>query len=193
MTSIDHAIFRWINQWPDSLEPIFRFFSEGNKWWPVRLFLLGLLVVLVTRRSTRKCALLAMASWPLANGITDVLKAGFQGVRPSVELAEAIVRVDRLTSFGTASAHSANMAAIAYVFTRYLGLWGIPWIVVALMTGLSRVYVGVHYPSQVALGWGCGVLAAFIVTETWEAFARVRATRRSESVEEHVMPEEEVL
>ncbi len=134
-----------------------------------------------------------MASWPLANGITDVLKAGFQGLRPSVELADAIIRVDRLTSFGTASAHSANMAAVAYVFTRTFGVWGIPWIVVALMTGLSRIYVGVHYPTQVLLGWSCGVLAAFMVTETWEAFLRVRSRRTSEPADEHVMPEEEVL
>jgi undecaprenyl-diphosphatase len=79
-----------------------------------------------------------------------------------------------LDSYGTASAHAANMAAVAFVTTYFLGKWGYPWIVVAFLTGLSRIYMGLHYPSQVLLGWFCGAFSAFLVIKTWEAYLRVR-------------------
>ncbi|MCW5942132.1 MAG: phosphatase PAP2 family protein [Fimbriimonadaceae bacterium] len=181
MREFDLEVFYWINRWPDAWSPVFHLLSEANKqtWFRVTM---GLLVLAMVWRkgAPRKTALLAMAAWPLSNEITDQLKGGFQMLRPCVELADAFLRVERLTSFGTASAHAANMAAIAYVFCRYLGPWGVPWVIVAFLTGLSRVYVGVHYPSQVLFGWLCGTFAAFLVTETYEAFVRWRDARRRE-------------
>lgn len=81
-------------------------------------------------------------------------------LRPCVELPDVHLRVDTMTSFGTASAHSANMAAVATAFTFYFGWRAWPWWVVAFMTGLSRIYVGVHYPSQVLFGWLTGIIVA---------------------------------
>ena len=49
--------------------------------------------------------------------------------------------------------------------------------VLALLTGLSRIYVGAHYPSQVLLGWVCGALCALIAVYTWGAYARLRSGR----------------
>lgn len=151
--------------------------SQGNKLASVRVLLLAIFAVLVVRPATRKAGLLAMLSWPLANLFCDALKYGFQMPRPSVELADAIVRVDRLTSFGTASAHAANMMAVATVFLYFHRWWGTPWLVVALATGYSRVFVGVHYPYQVLLGWAVGAVSALILIETWSAFRRVYPKR----------------
>lgn len=175
MRELDRAVFAWINHWPELLAPVFHFFSEGIKTTVVRLALVALIVGMVWRGGKpRKAAVLALVAWPLANGLTDVLKNTFHGIRPSVDNPEAIVRVGHLTSYGTASAHAANMAAVAFVFTSILGVWGTPWIAVAILTGLARIYVGVHYPSQVLLGWVCGVFCGFLVVKTWEAYRKVR-------------------
>lgn len=162
------------------MEPVFLFFSEGNKWWPVRILLLGVLVFLIWKKSTRTPALVAMFAWPVANAATDWLKFWLQMPRPSAELVDAIVRVERLTSFGTASAHSANMMAVATVFLFYNRTAGLVWLVVALMTGLSRIYVGVHYPYQVLLGWFVGFFVAFVAVKTWQSFRRLRERRAAE-------------
>jgi undecaprenyl-diphosphatase len=174
---LDLAIFRAINGWPDWLEPVFLFFSEGNKWWPVRILLVGVLVFLIWKKSTRTPAILAMVAWPIANAATDWLKFGLQGARPSAELVDAIVRVERLTSFGTASAHSANMMAVATAFMFYNRTAGMVWLVVALLTGLSRIYVGVHYPYQVLFGWFVGFFVAFVAVMTWRSYLRLRQRR----------------
>lgn len=156
------------------------FLSEATKQTPVRLALVALVVFLLVRKGTRAMGFAAILAFPMANEICDVLKAVFQMPRPSVEVADAIVRTAKLTSFGTASAHSANMAAVAFVFTAYSPRWGAIWMVLAFLTGLSRIYVGVHYPSQVLFGWAVGIFSGFLVVKTFESYARIRRRRDDE-------------
>lgn len=158
MRHFDQSVFHWINHWPDAFAPFFYFMSEATKILPGRLLLLAVLVALIANKKTRAITIVAVLSWPIANGVTDLFKAYLPMARPSVDYAEAIVRNARLTSNGTASAHSANMACIAAVFWRGNWRWGAAWGAVAFFTGLSRIYNGVHYPSQVLLGWTVGAL-----------------------------------
>ena len=183
MQGLDTAIFRAINNGPEGLAPIFLFFSEGNKWGWVRLFLLALFIGLLWNKKTRWPAVAAMAAWLLANLITDVLKAAFMMPRPTVALGDANVRVAFLTSYGTASAHSANMAAVAFCLWKAGKGWGWGWTVVALMTGLSRIYVGVHFPYQVVLGWACGVFAGLMVWQLGTSVKRMNSSPKRPDAE----------
>ncbi|HTQ10070.1 MAG TPA: phosphatase PAP2 family protein, partial [Fimbriimonadaceae bacterium] len=97
-----------------------------------------------------------------------------------VQLDDYILYVGRLDSYGTASSHAANMAGVAAVLCYYFKWWGTPWVLVAIITGLARVYVGVHYPSQVLLGYLCGLLSALIVIRTWGAFVKTREVSGAE-------------
>ncbi|MCW5935825.1 MAG: phosphatase PAP2 family protein [Fimbriimonadaceae bacterium] len=195
MNALDRAVFDWINRWPESLSGFFVFFSLGIKLLGVRIGFLLVVLALLYRKETRKALFLALASWPLANGLTEALKYGLQWPRPSGALAdmvdaghslasalaahpEVVVRVEPLGSFGTASSHAANMAALATVFTMLHGKWGWPWIAIALVTGVSRIYVGVHWPSQVLLGWACGVFCGVLTVRTFEAGSRLWQGRR---------------
>lgn len=172
------SLFRWINGWPDSFSPVFVFFSEATKHPAGKaLFVAVAIALLFSGKKGRSALVMGIIALALANEITDVLKAGFPMLRPCVELPDVVLRVGKLTSSGTASAHSANMAALATVFVLIWGVRGTFWVPVALITGLSRIYVGVHYPSQVLLGWTCGVFAALVVVKTWEAWVRARQTR----------------
>lgn len=179
LRGLDLAVFYAINRWPETVSPFFYFLSECTKWKPVRFTLVGIFLAMLAWPRTRRAAVYIIIAFPLANEFCDVLKAGFKVLRPSVELSDAIIRVNKLTSFGTASAHSANMAAVAFVMTACLGWkWGIGWILIAFFTGLSRIYVGVHYPSQVLLGWICGTLVAFLVIRAGDALALWVKNRR---------------
>lgn len=173
---MDTEVFRWINGWPESWNPLFQLFSEGNKWAWVRVLLALVTVVLVARRTTRWATVAALVSWPLANEACDLLKAWIGMARPPVALAELNMRVPELTSPGMPSAHSANMAAIAVCFAWLAG-WrtAAVWGAVAFLTGLSRVYVGAHFPSQVLGGWfvgaAVGTLVALVVRSRLRAGA----------------------
>lgn len=163
MGDLNRAAFYWINQWPESLRPFFVFCSEGIKWRGVQFVLAAFVAAMLAFRSTRAAVIQALIAWPLSDGLCNLLKNGFKWNRPCVDLADAILRVGKLTTFGTASAHAANMAAIATVLTFRLGWKASPWIGVALLVGLSRIYVGVHYPGQVLFGWLVGIGIGFLV------------------------------
>lgn len=183
---MDTSLFRWINGWPEGLAPIFVFFSEATKLPVGRvLFVLLALAFVFAGKTSRKALILGIVSVLIANEVTDVLKHNWPVLRPCVELSGVNTRTGVLTSPGTASAHSANMAALAAVFVLIWGWRGSFWVPIAFLTGLSRIYVGVHYPSQVVFGWACGVFAALVVVKTWEAWGN----RKREEVAEVAGPE----
>lgn len=160
MTEIDLALFRAINGWPDGQAPFWRFWSDATNLNWVRVLLLVLVIGMLCRGPRSRVAIvLAMLAWPIANELCDFWKDGLRDPRPFQVLPDVLMRAGRSDSFGTASAHSANMAAIAAVMFARMGRWGWIWLAVAFFTGLSRIYVGVHFPRQVVLGWGTGAVA----------------------------------
>ena len=139
------------------------FFSTATDRLWFKLLLLALVIgMMAWRKDTRRAAVQALIAFPIANGFTDIFKHTLPMPRPFQELSDVILRIGGSDSPGTASAHSANMAAVAFVFAYQLGWAGSPWVLIAFLTGISRVYNGVHYPYQVLLGWTCGVVAGLI-------------------------------
>lgn len=185
VNGLDVTVFRAINGWPDAWSPFFVFLSNATKTTAGLVLLAFIVIGSLTYAKTRKPTVLALVSWPVANATTDVFKHVGRWHRPSwpeilANHPEFHVRVEPLTSFGTASAHSANMMAIAVCFLWLHRPLGWAWLAVAVLTGISRIYVGVHWPSQVLLGWLCGAFVATVVVKSWEAWVSSRPRTREE-------------
>lgn len=183
-------LFHWINGWSNSYAPFYDFLSEATKWIWVRIAL-GLIAIalIAAGPQTRKAAFLSLAGFLLANFITDQFKNYLPLLRPCVELFPNVVNhgVGFLDSKGTASAHAANTAAIAFVMTFFLRYWGLIPIAIAFFTGVARIYVGVHYPSQVLLGWACGVAAGAVLALLYRTYDK-RKNPQSEGLPMGVEP-----
>lgn len=183
MIGADRAVFHWINRWPGYWEAPMRFFSEGlNYGWVKALLGLMLLAMIVSGKQTRRAAILALIAVPLSNFVTDLFKKGIPMPRPlnDPNLTDCIMRVGYSDSAGTASAHAANMMAAGVMFLIHLRWYGVPWFVLAIFVGLSRIYNGAHYPSQVLLGWVVGAFMAISVHLIAERVRKGRERKASE-------------
>ena len=74
-----------------------------------------------------------------------------------------ILLVDPQHDFSFPSGHScASFAAAMVYYKMFPKKYGVPAVILATLIALSRLYVGVHYPSDVAAGILIGILAAWI-------------------------------
>ena len=61
------------------------------------------------------------------------------------------------------SNHSANIFFIYFILSILYPKKSQYFLAIAIIVGISRIYVGVHYPFDVILGSGIGILIGFIV------------------------------
>jgi undecaprenyl-diphosphatase len=191
MQQFDRAIFKWINGGSSSFENAMRFFSEGlDQTWMKILLILLLIAMICAGKDTRKGAICALIAFPIADGLTNILKHAIPLPRPCNDpnLMDMVLRIGKTNSAGTASAHSANMMAAAICMMIALRGWGTPWLILALFVSVSRVYNGVHYPYQVLLGWLCGAFAAVLVCYVWQLIEKRRAKPEEILVSEETIP-----
>ena len=84
--------------------------------------------------------------------IVNAVKHAVARPRPPVALQDALVRVGLTQSFSMPSAHTANwFAAAMVVFIYFRRSWRF-MLPLAASVGFSRIYNGVHYPSDVLTG-----------------------------------------
>jgi undecaprenyl-diphosphatase len=121
-----------------------------------RYAIVGLLGLILWRwRGWRYGAALVGTS-ALSNIVSSVLKSLLNRPRPSL-----IEHLDHVDSASYPSGH-ATSAAVVYLFMIWLvpleqrKYWVVPMLFLFFATGLSRIMLGVHYPSDVIGGWMLG-------------------------------------
>lgn len=177
MNGIEAGIILWIQE--NIRGPI------GDEFWQfvTRLGDKGLLwiamgITLLFFKKTRPIGCTMLLSLLLDFTILNkILKPLIARPRPFV-VNEAIVTVirepDPYRSFP--SGHSGGAFAAMFAFYHWVPKkFGIPALFVASMVAVSRLYVGVHYPTDVLagclIGLGCSLLAYWIVNvikNQWE-------------------------
>ena len=104
----------------------------------------------------------------LSTGLNGALKLAFHGTRP-YWYSPKVHGLAAETSFGIPSNHAQNATVIWGILAAYLRKWWAWLVAIFLITfiGLSRLYLGVHFPHDVILGWLIGGLLLWLTLRFW--------------------------
>ena len=95
--------------------------------------------------------------------VNGLLKNIIARQRPYEACNELIPAIDVLSDYSFPSGHTALAFVLAFVLYRHLPKkYGVPAIIIAILVGLSRVQLGVHYLSDVVGGIACAYIAVRI-------------------------------
>jgi undecaprenyl-diphosphatase len=145
--------------------PLTAILTVASTWWfkwPL-LAALGVLLDLRKRRVLPLAGLGAAGAALAASGLATVLKEATDRVRPALAdpAIDALAATPDSASFPSGHAAVAFAAAVAVGVVHRRALW--PLLGLAAVVALSRVYLGVHYWSDVVAGGALGALAGYAV------------------------------
>lgn len=157
----DNAILNWIQQHTsplgDQIMPVITALGNAGIIWLI------VAVLLLIHPKWRKTGFEMLLALGIAAAIGSlILKPLIGRIRPfeANEFAELLITPPKDFSFP--SGHTSSSIAAAVVLLRRNWKWGIGGIVLALLIAFSRMYLYVHYPSDVLAGAVLGVISAFL-------------------------------
>jgi len=159
--NFDSAILLWIqaNVRTGFLTPIMKVITHlGDKG----AFWILLSLILMIPRKTRRMGITCGVAMVIGLVVTNlVIKNWVARVRPYELISELELMIGRADDWSFPSGHTTNSLACAWViFRRAPKKWGVPALIMAILITLSRIYVGVHYPTDIMAGTVIGICSA---------------------------------
>ena len=161
INSIDHSILYFIQESlrTQALTPAITFITHlgdsGILW-------ILLALALTVFRKTRRIGVACMISMVIGLVITNVIIKNWAArIRPYDFFNDLELIIEKQHDFSFPSGHSTNSFACAWViFCMSKKRYGVPALVLAILIALARLYVGVHYPTDVLAGAAIGIISA---------------------------------
>jgi undecaprenyl-diphosphatase len=158
---VDTELFIFLNNHTPRSRTVDRFlgglsfwFSGGWGW----ILGVGALLPFQTRWAVKGLKLITLPIWVTGLIVEYPVKKYFRRRRPFIDIVRAIVVGKKPGNWSFPSGHSATAFAGARMMARLLPRWRSLWYTVAGLVGLSRIYVGAHYPGDVVSGSVIGLI-----------------------------------
>jgi undecaprenyl-diphosphatase len=155
---IDNSILTFINNNFHNavLDKLFVFLTtignEGLVWILISL----LLIITKKYRKVGFISLVALLFTTICGDL--ILKNIVQRIRPSEGIAQIDLLVKKPSSYSFPSGHSGAAFAAAGVLAYYFIRYAVGIYVFAALIAFSRLYVNVHYPTDVLVGASLGFM-----------------------------------
>lgn len=172
--SIDVAVLRWINLgWScPFLDGFFSFITRYQNFYFI--LIPWCLYLLIWGKAKGRWLVLSVALGLLIADQTSAhfLKPWVQRLRPCNALSDVLTPAGKSEAFSFPSSHGANMGVSMFLLAMAFPAYTWLFVIIALLVGLSRVYLGLHYPSDVLSGYLLGIAVGYGV---WYSVEKLRA------------------
>ena len=177
IVGIDVAVYQFVDSIMNPiLNVIMTFITHLGDTPGIIWFVLG--ICLLIPKKTRKLGILLFAGLAISSLINNVcLKELIQRPRPYTDEVvdiwskagyayEGPSLIKKSSSWSFPSGHTSTSIGAAFALLlgckkKYLGV-GIPAFIISLLIGFSRIYVHVHYPTDVIAGALVGIIGGII-------------------------------
>lgn len=162
--NLDGAILLWLQNHVrnDILTWIFilitRLGDQGRIW-------IAIILILLLSKNTRKIGIMSAIAIIFATTFNNVILKGiFERTRPYEVVTGLNCVIENMKSFSFPSGHTSSSFAMGTIlYTQLPRKYGIPALILAGLIAFSRMYLGVHYPTDIIGGMLTGIVSALIV------------------------------
>jgi 4-amino-4-deoxy-L-arabinose transferase-like glycosyltransferase/membrane-associated phospholipid phosphatase len=180
LPTLDAGLFHWVNPTlSNSFLDVLMTFASGNRFFAPAFLLACALLIWKGGARGRVCVLMLVLAIALGDSVVcNTLKHLIHRPRPFHVIPDVHVPpgIGRTDSGSMPSSHAANWFAATMVLFIYYrrSLWFM--LPLALIVSFSRIYNGVHYPSDILAGaiLGAGYAAGIVWTldALWQSVGR---------------------
>ena len=135
--------------------------SKGVIWIVISL-------LLAINKKTRRVGIMAMTALILTGILGEaVIKPLVKRARPFMDHPSVKLIIKAPSSYSFPSSNTALSFTVAAILLKEFKKYGMVFLVVATLIAFSRVYLFVHYPSDVVVGIMMGLTCAWITNKVF--------------------------
>ncbi|ADE68780.1 MULTISPECIES: undecaprenyl-diphosphatase [Priestia] len=157
-------LFRTINDFGKEYTYLNNFFIFMAEYMVFVLAFIALIFWFTRREENRMMIISATISFILAEMMGKIAGTLHSNNQPFAELSNVNKLIEKAVDNSFPSDHTILFFAFCMTFFIYQKRWRYIWIMLALVVGISRIWVGVHYPADVIVGAIISIFSTFIAS-----------------------------
>jgi len=168
--NIDFTIFHWLNGFAREnvcLDGIVIFFADRFSY-----IVFGSLILFLIKNYNKyrpmviRAVVAGFGAW---FGISELIKLVWVRPRPFIQEQVNLILTHKPDG-SFPSSHTSFFFAISTIVFIYNKKAGIVFYIASLLIGFSRVFVGIHWPSDILAGALVGIFSGWLVNKIFQSF-----------------------
>jgi len=143
----------------DGIMPVVTWLGSGEVLFGISV----VLFIAFMKKAAARAGALLFAGLVVVYYVTFFLKRFIARLRPFISLPDVHLLVAAEKSFSFPSTHAAFAFMAAVVLSGFFSRWRALFFGTAAVVGFSRIYIGVHYVSDVIAGAVIGALTGYVL------------------------------
>ncbi|GIM28305.1 phosphatase PAP2 family protein [Clostridium polyendosporum] len=119
--------------------------------------------LLIFHSPFNKFSLIITLSLVISSSICSIIKHSVTRIRPFIKLKGLHIKKIGIDEYSFPSGHTSAAFSMATCLCFLIPQWNITFITSAILVGFSRIYLGVHYPTDVIIGMIVGIVPSLIL------------------------------